>query len=65
MIEILEFRVYNRWGKLLYDNEDPSNGWDGTDNGEPAPSDVYVYYIVIRYPDGQEFTEQGDVTLIR
>lgn len=65
MIEIVEFRVYNRWGKLLYDNEDPSNGWDGTDNGDPAPSDVYVYYIVIRYPDGQEFTEQGDVTLIR
>ncbi len=64
-IEIIQFRVYNRWGKLIYDNEDPNNGWDGTDNGTPAPSDVYVYYIVIRYPDGREFVEQGDVTLIR
>ncbi len=64
-IEIVEFRVYNRWGQLVYDNEDPNRGWDGKHNGNPAPADVYVYYIVIRYPDGQEFTERGDVTLIR
>lgn len=64
-VEIVEFRVYNRWGKLVYDNNDPTNGWNGQDNGNPAPSDVYAYYIIVRYPDGSEFIEQGDVTLIR
>ena len=64
-IEVTDFRIYNRWGNLVYDNDTPETGWDGTVDGDPAPSDVYVYQIVIVFPDGREFTEQGEVTLIR
>lgn len=64
-IDIVEFKVWNRWGELVYDNDTPETGWDGNINGDPAPSDVYVYKILIRFPDGQEFTEQGEITLIR
>ncbi len=61
-----EFRVYNRWGQIVYDNEDPSQGWDGIFNGNPAPPEVYVYYIVVRLSEGGETVERkGDVTLIR
>lgn len=63
---VTEFKVYNRWGQLVYDNETPSTGWDGRHNGTPAPSDVYVYYIVAKIGDtGDEKVEKGDVTLIR
>ncbi len=62
--EIVEFRIYNRWGKVVYDNDSPSTGWDGRINGDPAPSDVYVYYVVYRVA-GQEFVLKGDVTLLR
>ena len=65
LIEIVQFRVYNRWGQLVYNNTNPSQGWDGNVNGRPAPSDVYVYTIMLRFPNGREVTESGNVTLIR
>ena len=61
-----EFKVYNRWGQLIYDNDNPDQGWDGTHNGTPAPSDVYVFYVVVRIGEnGQTELRKGDVTLIR
>ncbi|MBK7873430.1 MAG: gliding motility-associated C-terminal domain-containing protein [Saprospiraceae bacterium] len=62
---ILEFKVYNRWGQLVYDNGNPSQGWDGKHNGNDAPSDVYVYYIRVRFLTNREEVLRGDVTLIR
>ncbi|NRB64992.1 MAG: gliding motility-associated C-terminal domain-containing protein, partial [Saprospiraceae bacterium] len=64
-ISISEFRIYNRWGQLVYNNDTPDTGWDGNISGNPAPSDVYIFQIGILFPDGQLFTEQGEVTLIR
>ncbi|MEM1323527.1 MAG: PKD domain-containing protein [Bacteroidota bacterium] len=60
-----KFQVFNRWGTLIYDNDNPIRGWDGMYNGELAPSDVYVYvieYSVLGCPTVQRV---GDVTLIR
>ena len=66
-----EFRVYNRWGEVVYDNTNGVDGWDGRINGELAPAEVYGYVII---PILSEFTKplegapdifKGDVTLIR
>lgn len=62
--EVTEFRVYNRWGQLVYNNETPSTGWDGTFKGNLAPSDVYVYYVIYTI-NGVEKEDRGDVTLVR
>lgn len=62
-VEVLQFQVWNRWGNLVHD--DPVNGWDGTFEGNPSPSDVYVYRIKIRWPDGREEVRTKDVTLLR
>jgi gliding motility-associated-like protein len=59
------FRVYNRWGQLLFETTDLTHGWDGTFNGAPQPFDVYVYIIEARAQDGTVFTKQGNVTLVR
>ena len=64
-IEITKFNVFNRWGQTVYKNETPTTGWDGRFNGTDAPSDIYVYYIIIKFPDGQEFVKKGDLTLFR
>jgi len=37
--------VYNRWGKLVYESEDPAKGWDGTINGRAAAAGAYFYVI--------------------
>ena len=44
----LEFKVFNRWGQLVYNG----NGyWDGMFNGAMQPADTYFYYITIQGPD--------------
>lgn len=37
--------IYNRWGKLVYQWDDPNRGWDGTINGRPAAEGAYFYVI--------------------
>lgn len=64
-IEIVEFLVYNRWGQKVFEATPTVKRWDGNFDGDEAPSDVYVYYIKVRYPDGTEDGFQGDVTLLR
>ena len=43
--------IYNRWGKLVYEWDDPSKGWDGTINGRPASAGAYYYIIRARGTD--------------
>ena len=60
------FRIYNRFGNVVYDNGNPTEGWDGMHNGKPAPSDVYLYRIDATLSRGGCPLEiEGEVTLIR
>lgn len=61
---LLNLSIWSRWGELVYEGNSP-NGWDGTFEGEIAPSDVYVFQMLIRLPNGQEEKRHGDVTLLR
>ncbi|MCB0572033.1 MAG: gliding motility-associated C-terminal domain-containing protein [Phaeodactylibacter sp.] len=65
-ITITEFKVFNRWGQLVYDNDTPDTGWDGAFNGTAQPSDVYFYIISYRLLNGFEPKPlKGDVSLLR
>ena len=64
-VQVTQFRIYNRWGNMVYDNENPTLGWDGTQNDKAAPSDVYTYFLEVLYPNGTVDVAKGDVTLIR
>jgi gliding motility-associated-like protein len=62
---VLNMRIWNRWGEKVYDGPGP---WDGTQNGKPAGSDVYIYLIKVGCPVSVETEERvlkGDVTLLR
>jgi len=63
-VEIRTFRIYNRWGNLIYDNTNPL-GWDGRYKGEPVPSDVYAYFIELTVEDCFTETMKGNVTVVR
>ncbi len=64
-VEEFRFQVYNRWGDLVFEGLEPTDGWDGEVNGLPAPTDVYVWWARYRLPDQEEILEKGDVTLLR
>lgn len=63
--EIVQFTIFNRWGDIVYQNDNPAAGWDGKKDGTDLPSEVYVYAITVRYPNGTTDTQSSDVTLIR
>ncbi|MBK7873319.1 MAG: proprotein convertase P-domain-containing protein [Saprospiraceae bacterium] len=64
------FRVYDRWGELLYDFggfmvNDKNSGWDGNFRGKPMNSGVYIWYLEVEYIDGMTEALKGQTTLIR
>ncbi len=59
------FRVYNRWGNIVFQTADIAEGWDGTFNGEAQPMGVYVYTVEAVTPTGRIWKKQGNVTLLR
>jgi gliding motility-associated-like protein len=58
-------QVYSRWGQLVFETADPTQGWDGQFQGESAPSDVYVYQLVFTLKDGVQGSESGEIVLLR
>lgn len=63
--KIVLFHIYNRLGQLVYNGDNPQQGWNGQINGEPAPMDTYSYIIKLALPSGKLVTLRGNVTLIR
>ncbi len=61
-----QMEVWSRWGEKVFDSlVDGKNTWDGTINGEPAASDVYVFRVRYLNLDGSPTLQSGDVTLLR
>lgn len=63
--DVLEFKVYNGWGEVIFETSDPEQGWDGTHNGKKVPNGVYVYTVKATTVDGAEYSKSGKVTLLR
>jgi len=64
-IDMERMFIYNRWGEKVFESTDPDIGWDGKNNAKSLPSDVYVYILELRFPDGSVEVLKGDVTLLR
>mgnify|MGYP003346457632 CR=1 FL=1 len=45
LIEGMLFRVFDRWGELVFESTDRTIGWDGTFKGKQLDPDVYDYYL--------------------
>ncbi len=46
-IESIDAKIYNRWGKLLFETTDPELKWDGKAAGKPVPDGVYFYVVLV------------------
>ena len=59
------FRVYNRWGQLVYSTSQMGQGWDGRLNGQLLPSGSYVWMVQgITYTNHVVF-HKGVMVLVR
>jgi gliding motility-associated-like protein len=64
-IASLDFRIYNRWGQMVFQSNDLSRGWDGTFKGKPQDNDVYSYVVIARTAIGKTVTRTGNVSLLQ
>jgi gliding motility-associated-like protein len=59
------FRIYDRWGVMVYESKDIEDGWDGTFKGVPQPLGVYIYDLSATTRNGTIFKKAGNLTLLR
>jgi gliding motility-associated-like protein len=57
-------KVFNRWGELVFETNDPDGEWDGTFSGNPQPMDVYAW-LVSYDVEGMSLQRSGELTLVR
>jgi gliding motility-associated-like protein len=69
-LRIRTMKVFDRWGGLVFAGENlplggDRAGWNGMLNNKDMTPDVYVYFIIITFVDGEDVLFKGDVTLLR
>ena len=64
-IEKMIFRIFDRWGEMVFESTNIDNGWDGTFWGVQLQPDVYDYYLDVTCVGGLNSIVKGNVTLMR
>lgn len=59
------FRVFDRWGEMIFETTDMNIGWDGTFRGKLVDPDTYDYYLEADCYGGEKAIIKGNITLIR
>jgi gliding motility-associated-like protein len=65
-VTITQFKVFNRWGQMVFSTSDAGQGWDGTLNGRDQPVGAYTWEVEYFDPLLKKYMAQkGTVTLMR
>jgi gliding motility-associated-like protein len=59
------FRVYNRWGQMMFQTTEIGRGWDGNFGGKAQPSATYVWMVKGKDYTGKEVFRKGFAVLVR
>ncbi len=63
--ELVYFRVFNRWGQMVFESTTPEEGWDGRINGIPQATQSVVWMVEGIGLDGKKVSKKGTTMLIR
>jgi len=64
-IQTLDFKIFNRWGELVFETQNQDVGWDGTYKGKPHEMDAFAFILNITFFDGSTMSKKGNITLLR
>lgn len=70
ILRIYRFAVYDRWGGLVFEQEDmvtntPFLGWDGTVGGRQLAPGRYIWIMDVDFLSGERSLERGEVMIVR
>ena len=58
--------IFSKWGGVVYESNNPEEGWDGTiNNKKDAISGIYTYYIEVKNIYNEVYKYEGTISLIR
>ncbi len=66
-IQDFEMLIWNRWGEIIFQTNDPTEGWNGLKNNVGKPVPLGAYIVFVKYIDGRgELQEiKGTATVVR
>lgn len=64
-VSSIQFRVFDKWGNIVFESFDMEKGWDGTYKGKLLNTGVFVYRMDAILKNGQPLFKSGNVTLFR
>lgn len=70
-IAAMQLLIFDRWGTLLFESNDPAMGWDGTYRNEVVKNDMYMWRLVYRFTEdehgalGPEQELMGHIQVLR
>jgi gliding motility-associated-like protein len=65
IVELRYFRVFDRWGQLMFETNQLGVGWDGVYKGVPQVMDTYTWTVEAVGNDGTVFKRAGNAMLLR
>jgi gliding motility-associated-like protein len=63
-IHTMLFRIYNRWGELVFETTNKEKGWDGKYKGVLQEMDAFAYILDVTFTDNSKILKKGNITLI-
>ena len=64
-VENYSFKIFNRWGEMVFSTREFGASWDGTYKGKEAVTDAYMENRFSRCSNGEEKNFNGYVLLTR
>ncbi len=67
---IQQFQIFDHWGELVFatsqiELNNESQGWDGSFNGKPLNTGVFIWVAQVTHKDGSTETLSGETTLLK
>jgi len=61
-----EFIIFNRWGNVVWESQDPNGKWDGTYQGKMCTDGIYIWKLKFNiFGNDGKITDHGHLTILR
>ncbi len=64
-LEGYSFRIFNRWGEVIFESAIPFEGWDGTYKGSFVQTGTYTWKLDYKDTNGKRYEKIGKVAIVK
>lgn len=63
--ELITFRIFNRFGEMIFETKDINQGWNGEGNGTLQSNDTFQFIVKVRAYNDQIITKTGTIKILK